>query len=239
MRILLKSVCTLLIAAPLLCAANNVPVLSQTKEYSVLLSRLEKGDKDVSFKQVYTKGKAVAASLLGTMQSMKENEYKKAESQMQGFHISREEALFVEPDMKFFGKLAKKYGNKTDSAYFTLAEKIKPDGAFSSYIQQQTDVSGCTAYGNGLMIHLYKDIADFRSKFPTAYKEEIQAFSDDLEQQFTSESVCACGDAQSVITDLNGFLQTFPKAPIVPQVQRTLNDVKARKASVRFNCQSG
>lgn len=152
--------------------------------------------------------------------------------------MNREEVVFVEPDVDFFKKLAKKYGKAADIAFFDLLKKYKPQSVWPVYMLQQTDVGGCTKYGTGTLTTLYGKVSKFKKKFKTAYQDDVREMMEELENQFTDWS-CACGDANSVMKELKLFLSRFPKSPISPAVKKRLSSLKAGKSSFEFHCIGG
>jgi len=81
-----------------------------------------------------------------------------------------------------------------------------------SYIEQQTDYSGCTRFGGMTLVEVYGVWLEFQRRFPDRYvsaaKEETEAVLHELTQ-----STCACGNAAGVEQELsrswNNFLDGF------------------------------
>lgn len=75
---------------------------------------------------------------------MSDAAFERMQALAEGVIISREEALIVEPDSRAFYALAQKYGRRTDVAFFWIFEQTYGGTAWPSYVQQLTDVTGCT-----------------------------------------------------------------------------------------------
>ena len=75
---------------------------------------------------------------------------------MKGFIVNRYEVIVIVPDTAFFAALAKKYGTDKDNRYFQFRREWMPEGFWPVYINLQTDVGGCTRFGEGYLANLYK-----------------------------------------------------------------------------------
>ena len=99
---------------------------------------------------------------------------------MKGFVINRDEVLFIEPDLKFYAQLLKTHGTKADVAFINLMRQIKPDNFYAKYIEMQTDVTGCTIYGNGVLTTLYGKTMQFKKIYPKAYIKDVNEETDKI-----------------------------------------------------------
>ena len=77
------------------------------------------------------KGKAVN-NKIEEIESLSDADYALLEKKMKGFVINRDEVLYIEPDLKFFGQLSKSRGTKADIAFFDLMPAIKGDSVFAT-----------------------------------------------------------------------------------------------------------
>ncbi len=123
-------------------------------------------------------------------------------------------------------------------AFFNFLGALKPDSVWSAYIEQQTDYSGCTIYGNGKLTALYGKAKQFRKQFPVAYASDVNEAINDIKETFTSDT-CACRDSLSVIKEFELFINAFPKDAITPAVRKRLAEVKGKRTTFRFQCISG
>lgn len=226
------------------CAAAASPVFAQDKivlqlaeEYSRTLKNYQAQKSRISLESVLRKGKAVAERL-DEVESLSDAEYAVLEKKMKGFVVSREEVIFVRPDLKFFAQLSERWGTKTDAAFFILMRVIRPDNVFPVYTERQTDVSGCTIYGISALTVLYGKALQFKKTNPQAYTPDIDEEINEILDEFTGESVCACGDSASVRREFRLFIKSFPKDKNTSIVRKRLANLEKNKAN-RFNCQSG
>lgn len=217
---------------------QNKIVMSLANRYSLALRRLENGNSRQSIEAVYRKG-ASLSDKLDEMENLSEADYALFEKKMKGFIINRNEVVFVKPDAKFFGSLAQRRGTEADIAFFTFLNHLRPDGVWSAYIEQQTDFSGCTIYGKGILTEMYGRAKQFKRKYPSAYIPEINETITDIKQTFTSDT-CACGNNRAdVAGEFRLFIKTFPKDEITPAVEKRLADVLNNQSGIRFGCHSG
>lgn len=232
--ILTASIC--FVVSSISTLAQDKSILIRANEYSVALRRYQKQKGRVSVERLVRKGKYVAEKL-DEIEALSEADYSLLERKMKGFTINRQEILFIEPVSKFFLNLSRKQGTATDIAYFTLMRKITPDDVWAAYIQQQTDVTGCTIYGNGLLTRLYGQILSFRRAYPKSFMKELNDERDGILEAF-SESSCSCGDMKGVLNEFRLFIRTYPKDKNTPKIKMSLARLKKHR-DFRFNCHSG
>ncbi|MFT3744646.1 MAG: hypothetical protein QM785_10185 [Pyrinomonadaceae bacterium] len=211
-------------------------LLARSAEYANALRQFQAKGNRRSVEGLIKKGKYVSAKI-GEIESLSETDYSLLKRRMKGFHVNREEILFIEPELKYFLELSRKTGTAADIAYFTLMRKVKPDDIWTAYIQQQTDYSGCTVYGNGMLTKLYGEILKFRRSYPNSYADNIDEAKDEILEKF-SENGCSCGDANGVMREFRLFVRTYPKDKNIPRIRTNLNQLK-KPGSFRFNCHSG
>jgi len=216
--------------------SQNKSILQLADEYSLALRKYERQKSRTSVESVVRKGKAVGGKL-EEIESLSAADYSLLEKKMRGFMVNREEILFIEPDLKFFARLAKTRGTKTDAAFFAVMREIKPENVWTAYIEQQTDVTGCTIYGNGALTRLYGKARQFKRAYPKAYVDDINEEIDEILTEFTG-GTCACGGRAGVEKEFRAFIKTFPKDKNTPAIKKRLANLKKNK-DFRFNCQSG
>lgn len=216
--------------------AQDKSILQLADEYSLALRKYQAQKSRMSVESVLRKGRAVAEKI-NEMEALSDADYSLLERKMKGFTVNREEILFVEPDSKFFMRLSETRGTKADAAFFTLLRQIKPRNVWAAYIEPQTDVTGCTIYGNGVLTGLYGKALQFKKTYPRAYVKDIDTEINEILSELI-DNTCACGDRDSVFRELGLFLRTFPTDKNAPAIRRKLASVK-RNQNFRFNCQSG
>jgi hypothetical protein len=209
-------------------------------EYVVVHNRLTSGAPDSTVEDLYSRGVRLGKALLSSpvFESMPESEFRALEKELPGFILNREEVLIAEPDSGYFLELAKTYGRPVDIAYFSLRRHIHPDGTWPVYIEQQTDYSGCTLFGQGKLVDSYQRLRDFGSKFPRAYTRLVAQDLMDVEEQVTMSS-CACGNGDSVSTELDEFGKAFPGLAVSAAAAARAQAVREQRSTMRFSCVSG
>jgi len=218
--------------------AQNNSIISHADEYSLALENFEKRKTRGNMEAVYRKGRIVDEKL-DELENLSEVDYASVERKMRGFIINRNEVVFVRPNVVFFKKLSERLGTKSDIAFFTFLGELKPDSVWSmAYIEQQTDYSGCTIYGKGILTKLYGKAKQFRKQYPSAYVTDIKEEIDEMKRKFT-DGTCACGDENGVVEEFRLFIKAFPADEITPSVKKRLGDVQNKKILIRFNCISG
>ena len=224
-------------AAPSCVAAQNDSIIARADRYVAALEEYEKGTERKSVEFVFRKGQSVAKKL-DELENLNEADYASVTKKMKGFIVNRDETIYIEPEVDFFKKLSKKFGTKSDAAFFTFWSALKPDSVWSAYIEQQTDYSGCALYGKGILTELHGKAEQFRRQYPRAYTTELKEEIDEMKRELTS-GTCACGNRNSVTEEFRLFIKTFPADEITPTIKRRLKGVQNKKTAIRFNCISG
>ena len=216
--------------------AQNKTILQLADEYSIALKKYQQQKPTTSVESVLHKGKAVN-NKIEDLENLSEADYTLLEKKMKGFVINRDEVLFIEPDLKFYTQLLKTHGTKADVAFINLMRQIKPDNFYAKYIEMQTDVTGCTIYGNGVLTTLYGKALQFKKIYPKAYIKDVNEETDKILEEFI-EGTCACGNRNSVLKEFQLFVKTFPNDKNTPRIKKRLTNLVKNK-EFRFNCQSG
>lgn len=225
-----------LATSSLAISAQDKSLLTRANEYAIALRRYRVKGNRRSVEGLIIKGKYVGEKI-GEIEALSELDYLFLKRRMKGFTVNREEILLIEPDLKFFLGLSRKRGTAADISYFTLMRKVKPDDVGAAYIEQQTDYSGCTIYGEGLLTKLYGEILKFKRRHPNSYSGSIDDAKDDILEEF-SENGCSCGDANGVLKEFRLFIKTYPKDKNTPKIRTNLNQL-TKPGFFRFNCHSG
>jgi hypothetical protein len=152
-----------------------------------------------------------------------------------GAIVNREEVLLVEPDPDYYVKLAAAHGDGGDRAFFAALKATYPESVWPVYVDQQTDISGCTHFGSGALVDAYRRWSAFQRAFPSRYVAAARKELDEVGARFT-ESTCACGDAASVRNEMQRFVAAFGTSPIGARVNQRLQDVRAGRTTIRTNC---
>ncbi|HEX8737202.1 MAG TPA: hypothetical protein VF721_17855 [Pyrinomonadaceae bacterium] len=224
------------IVAPVNVYAQNKSILKLADEYALALRKYRAQKSRASVADVMRMGKAVAGDI-SQIEDLSDAEYALFKKKMQGFVVNREEILVIEPDLDFFARLSATRGTKVDAAFFALMRQIKPGSVFPAYIEMQTDVTGCTIYGNGAMTGLYGKALRFKKTYPNEYAGEVNEEINKIIEELTTET-CACSSRASVEKEFRAFIKAFPKDKNTPAIKKRLANLKGNK-EFRFYCQSG
>jgi hypothetical protein len=219
-------------------AVDPASLVRRAGEYGRELSRIEASGKTVSLEEMLQQGNEIAAELKPVIERFSPEDYASVEKNMKGYVVNREEVILVEPDTRFFSKLAGKIGTAHDQLYFNYLLKVMPDGFWPVYITRQTDVGGCIDYGNGSLSTLYKEGTGIAPKLAGYYREQIDRTLEDIAEQLTA-GACACGTIASVKIELQAFLDMNPKASIVEKVRARMDSLQRKSHRVRENCIGG
>jgi hypothetical protein len=212
-----------------------------TQDYVAALNRLTSHAPDTSLEDVYSRAARLGEALLSppsALESMPEVEFQALRKQLPGFILNREEVLIAQPEPSYFLDLAKRYGQPVDRAFFGLQSRGRPDGVWPVYMQQQTAYSGCTLFGQGKLVDSYRGWRHFRSEFHQAYDRFVTQALADIEEQ-VARSTCACGDPDSVSTELAEFAAAFPESAVAGAAASRARAVREHRSTIRFNCLSG
>jgi hypothetical protein len=158
-----------------------------------------------------------------------------------GVVLNRGETVFVAIEPAFFQALARRYGAPGDIEFFEVYAQMYPSDngyIWPAYIEQQTDVSGCTSFAPHKMVDLYGRWKDYRSRFPNDYSQQVSESIQKIESQL-SGAICVCEEQQVVTAELRAFLARFPKEGITPKVATRLHAIEEGRSTLRFNCLSG
>jgi len=218
--------------------AGNHPLVDQVLKYKAHLDRIERFAKKTSLLDLIQEGTTIADRLRPVIEELSEVDYEAIEKNMKGFTVNRYEAIVVEPDTAFFEDLAKKHGTENDNTYFQFRREWMPEGFWPVYINLQTDVGGCTRYGEGYLANLYKNGNALLPKTTGYYAQETAKILKAVSDQLTS-GTCACADQQSVIKELKLFLKLNPDAEITKKVEKRLDDVQKQRIAMQYQCVGG
>jgi hypothetical protein len=237
----------LILAFALLAASPGTAAISipQVQAYVSILKRLQLGQANGSVEATFDAAIALGDTMLQEkddtttlLESLSDAEFVALGKTLPGILLQREEVLIVEPDPTFFLALAKKYGGRTDVEFFRNYLATLPGGVWPSWDEQQTDYSGCTAFGRGELVKRYAGWLAFRSKYPHAYSEQVADELTDIESE-VGDTTCACGSKDEVLHELQEFADTFPTSPVIRKVLKRIHELKESTSPIRFNCISG
>ena len=140
-------------------------------------------------------------------------------------------ATWLAPNPKFFLTLARKYKNATDIEFFDLLNRTEPDGRWPIYLEQRTDLNGCTKY-DGTLSKLYKDWNTFQQKYPNDFVSKTKSTLSKIENNL-SESNCSCEEkSEPILKELESFVKHNPKISVTSKIQKRINDITNKKTPI-------
>lgn len=204
---------------------------SFTKKVQNFYSRLT--NEAPTIESAYSKGMQAINDLEGPLGN-NENEIntkwlQEMRTKLEGFELNPNTETFVaSPNLEFFKSLSKKYGSPADIAFFELILKMQPSNSyFPVYIQQQTDLSGCTIY-DGSLTKFHRDWTYFQQNYPQSYREKVKSYIGDIEKNL-SDSRCFCDKTKEpILKELESFLKKNPKLTVTAKIKKRISDINSK-----------
>jgi hypothetical protein len=208
-----------------------------TDAYLELLTQWQQAKGKEGLEPILNKGQEAAVAILKVADALSEQEFNALGKRMPGYLMIRNDILVVGPDPNFFITLATQKGKPVDIAFFKLVSETL-NGYWPSTMEQLDNLSGCTRFGTGQLSDLYGGWTKFRQQYPKAYQK---AFEDpnlllihDIEDQLLNSN-SACEGPESVIQELEKFIQAYPRSPLTPSLKKRLEALRQNKADMIFN----
>jgi hypothetical protein len=209
--------------------------------YRTAITSAEAGLKAGAVEAAFSALASVREALLGpaatqgtVLESLSDEAFERVAA-LPGAIINRDEVVLVEPDPEYYVKLAAAHGDAGDRAFFAALKATYPKSVWPVYVDQLTDLGGCTRFGSGALVDTYRRWSAFQRTFPMRYVVAARKEVHDVSARLT-ESICACGDVASVQDELQRFLAAFETSPIGAKVKRRLQNVRAGRPAIRANC---
>jgi hypothetical protein len=202
--------------------------------YAHNMNRVISSAGPVSLEKVFEEGLSAAEALEPKMERFDEPTFQKVKIMMPGFSVNRMEVIFAEPDTKFYLKLAREKGTKSDQAFFETLRKTYPNGVFAAYIKQITDYGGCRIFDGKTLSDIYGLWLSFQKTYPNLYRSAVQKELKLIESALESECVCDGEDAYR--REMQYFLKTYPTSPFKPMVASRLEAFDKKAIKIRFQC---
>lgn len=214
--------------------------LAAYRRFVVLLE-----SRKASVEQLFDHGLFVRDTLLkpdqrGTtlLEALSSGEFDDLKREFSGFVLGRDEVVYVNPDPAYFSRVAREYGDAADQAFFDAYRQTRPTGVWPAWIDQQTDATGCTRFGDGELVAAYRRWTDFRQAHPRKYRTEAEDFLSSIEYE-VSTATCACGDSAATLKELQEFDRSFPNTRVSESVRQRIRELEQKRSSMRFACTSG
>lgn len=211
--------------------------------YLAELRAVEGGSRAASVETAFHRAQAVADALLmvsgdkTVLEHATDAQFDRLNRSLPGLRLNRDEVVFAKPDAVFFLGLARTRGSADDRAFFRTYLQVYPASVWPSYVQQQTDSSGCTDFGSGELVARYDAWLAYRHQ-TTHYASTVNRELHNIEQEVTT-STCACGSRESVLRELQRFATRFPDSPVSKTVASRSMQIRSGRSPIRFSCISG
>jgi hypothetical protein len=211
--------------------------------YRAALAALEARKAGATLEKVFGRALAVHDALLASadnssLEGLTPDAFAQLQRDLRGLVVNREETLIVQPDADFFLSLAERVGTPADRRFFSAYKRTYANSVWPMYVEQQTDYSGCTRFGEGMLVGAYRLWLDVLRELPGAYNAPAELEWLKVEHELAT-STCACGDRSSVERELQQFLDDFPAAPVRSVVAQRLREIKEGRSNIRLQCISG
>jgi hypothetical protein len=202
------------------------------------IARYQVAIKSGTIEAAFNELNSLGQTLPRVMESLSDREFQQLQRDLPGAIVNREEVVFVEPDVDYFVKLAAARGDAADRRFFAAFKMTFPESVWPAYIEQQTDYSGCTAFGSGKLVEAYRVWSQFQNDYPNRYASAVRKELDRISRELT-DSTCACGDLPAIQSELQRFIRMFPSSSIRAKVEERLNALTLGKSDIRVRCISG
>lgn len=236
---------TLLFVATLTQAQTFPSVHAAMDDYGNALAAAESGTTPRGVESAFAAIQDLADVLLtdvpdGTrsvLESLPETEFALLQ-QLPGVLVTRVDILVVRPDAEFFVALAARAGDQADRS-FTEALAATYDSYWPVYVTRQTHYSGCTAFGEDRLLDIYLAWSAVERNFPSRYVAAVAREREEVASDI-ARSTCACGDAVSVVGELERIATALtPADPIFAAVNERVAALYEGRSGIRFGCRSG
>jgi len=121
------------------------------ERYRRALQSAESGPQSSAIENTFNAIGPLRDALIGKLENLSAEDYKRLEQQLRGVLLNREEVVFIKPDIPYFAGLAAESGDEADRLFFAGMKATYPQSVWPIYIEQQTDYNGCTRFGSGTL----------------------------------------------------------------------------------------
>jgi hypothetical protein len=172
------------------------------------------------------------------LESLSAEAFTELSRELKGVVITRDEAIVVEPDVHYFQTLAARRGDDADRAFFRALRATYPGSVWPLYIEQQTDVGGCTRFGSRSLVETYATWSAFQRRYARRYLRAASREAGAVLDALTG-STCACGTLPMVEQELRDALGAIRPSSARARVTRRLEDLRAGRSGIRPGCTGG
>jgi hypothetical protein len=230
MRGVLAGLVSVLLGLPAWTAA--APLQSTIEQYGRSYR-----DPAVSVETLYGLARVIGDSLLigYDMESMDSTAFDSLSARLPGMSLERDVVIRAEPDIPAFQGLARARGDSADVEFFATMFAIEDSSSWPHYVERQTDESGCTRFGSGLLVDGYAGWRNYLDRHPGRYTQWAQEEAGVIVTELAG-STCACGDRASALRELELFLKRFPRGDDSDLVRARWNELRAGRGELREHC---
>lgn len=227
-----------------LAQAQPQPVaqLQSVTTYLAEFDKVEQASSKVSLEPLFAAAEAAQTALMQVngddayLESLSDVDYAALKAQLRGIALHRGGEIYAQPDGRVLQPLAVAHGRAEDIAYFRLYRQLWGENLFPIYLKQLSQPSPCVRLGVGVIPKLYESWQRYAHAYPKAYTTVVQQNIRDFEETL-AEGVCACGDANSVLTEQRSFLKLYPQAPKAAQIRARMQQLKSDPDARPVRCQ--
>ncbi|MGH8460912.1 MAG: hypothetical protein ACRESS_04850 [Stenotrophobium sp.] len=235
------------IAAAVLLLLSGIAQAAEPQVISAYLQTLEQVEQATQpvsleplFKQALAAQDAIMLIAPGSdksyLETLSDADYQSLRKKMRGLAISREAAIYAQPDPDALLALANAHGLPQDQRFFQLYRGYWSKNLFPSYMTSRADdINGCVNYGDGTLTELYEDWRGYARQYPQDYVKTVQQNIKDIEDT-VALGTCACGNAASVANEERRFIKRFPDSPVIGDARRRLHEIRTHTMKLPIAC---
>lgn len=212
--------------------------------YVQTLAQVEQARQPLSLQPLFERALAVQDALMqilpdsdrAYLETLPDAEYQTLKNKLRGLAISREGAVYAQPDPDVFLDLADTRGLPQDQQFFRLYRQYWSKNLFPSYMTPHADnINGCVNYGDGSLTELYESWRNYARRYPQDYSKTVQQNIKDIEDT-VALGTCACGSAASVANEESRFIKRFPDSPVTADARRRLHEIRTKTMKLPIAC---
>ena len=213
------------------CAARG-PQPDAVRAYVAALAAVEHARTPVSLEPLLAAAEAAQDALMrlhdgdrAVIEVYSNAEFARLKAKLRGLQLSRGYDVYAQPDGAWLLQLAQAHGLPQDQEFFRLYRAYWTAEQVPRYLSLGQRATPCVRFGEGIMPDVYLEWRNYAARYPGAYVAFTRQVLSDLEEA-EALGVCSCGDEDSVMRELGGFMQRFPQSPVAEKVRARLVELK-------------
>ncbi|MGH8506686.1 MAG: hypothetical protein ACRETM_12095 [Stenotrophobium sp.] len=212
--------------------------------YLQTLAQVEQARQPVALQPLFERALAVQDALMeilpgsdrAYLETLSDADYRALRGRLRGLAMSREGAVYAQPDPDVLLELANAHGLPQDQQFFELYRQYWSKNLFPSYMTPRADnINGCVNYGDGSLTELYESWSSYARRYPQDYTRTVQQNIKDIEDT-VALGTCACGNAASVAREESRFIKRFPDSPVTADARRRLREIRTHALKLPIAC---